>query len=102
VVSDPRTQSVVVTAPRDAMFQIGEIIAQLDAGSDRKQKVFVYTLENADVQQVEAVLRDLFQVSGGRTGSSSSANQADPLSNRAASNNQQSGAFMNNASGNPR
>jgi type II secretory pathway component GspD/PulD (secretin) len=102
VVSDPRTQSVVITAPKDAMFQIGEIIAQLDAGSDRKQKVFVYTLENADVQQVEAVLRDLFQVSGGRTGSSSSANQADPLSNRAASNNQQSGAFMNNASGNPR
>lgn len=101
VVADPRTQSVVVTAPKDAMFQIGELIAQLDAGNDRKQKVFVYTLENADVQQVEAVLRDLFQVSGSRTGSSSS-NQADPLSNRAASNNQQSGAFMNNASGNPR
>lgn len=102
VVADPRTQSVVVTAPKDAMFQIGELIAQLDAGNDRKQKVFVYTLENADVQQVEAVLRDLFQVNGSRTGSSSSANQADPLSNRAASNNQQSGAFMNNASGNPR
>lgn len=101
VVADPRTQSVVVTAPKDAMFQIGELIAQLDAGNDRKQKVFVYTLENADVQQVEAVLRDLFQVNGSRTGSSSS-NQADPLSNRAASNNQQSGAFMNNASGNPR
>ncbi len=102
VVADPRTQSVVVTAPKDAMFQIGELIAQLDAGNDRKQKVFVYTLENADVQQVEAVLRDLFQVNGSRAGSSSSANQADPLSNRAASNNQQSGAFMNNASGNPR
>lgn len=102
VVADPRTQSVVITAPKDAMFQIGEIIAQLDAGSDRKQKVFVYTLENADVQQVEAVLRDLFQVNGSRSGSSSSANQADPLSNRAASNNQQSGSFMNNTSGNPR
>lgn len=100
-VADPRTQSVVVTAPRDVMFQVGEIIAQLDAGSDRTQKVFVYTLENADVQQVEAVLRDLFQVSGGRTGGSSSS-QSDPLSNRAASNSQQSGTFMNNAAGSPR
>ena len=68
---------------------------------DRTQKVFVYTLENADVQQVEAVLRDLFQVSGGRTGGSSSS-QSDPLSNRAASNSQQSGTFMNNAAGSPR
>jgi len=100
-VADPRTQSVVVTAPRDVMFQVGEIITQLDAGSDRTQKVFVYTLENADVQQVEAVLRDLFQVSGGRTGGSSSS-QSDPLSNRAASNSQQSGTFMNNAAGSPR
>ncbi|MBL9206322.1 MAG: hypothetical protein JNN01_14620 [Opitutaceae bacterium] len=99
-VADPRTQSVIVTASKDLMFQIAEIVAQLDSSSARKQKVFVYTLENADVQQVESVLRDLFQVNGTR---SSSSNQSDPLSSRAASNNQQTGGnFMNNTSGAPR
>jgi len=99
-VPDPRTQSVIVTASKDMMFQIAEIVAQLDASSARKQKVFVYTLENADVSQVEAVLRDLFQTNGAR---SSSSNQSDPLTNRAASNNQQTGGnFMNNSSGGPR
>jgi len=99
-VPDPRTQSVIVTASKDMMFQIAEIVAQLDASSARKQKVFVYTLENADVSQVENVLRDLFQTNGAR---SSSSNQSDPLTNRAASNNQQTGGnFMNNSSGGPR
>lgn len=72
-VADPRTQSVIVTASKDMMFQVAEIVAQLDASTARKQKVFVYTLENADVLQVESVLRDLFQVNGAR---SSSSNQA--------------------------
>jgi hypothetical protein len=91
---------VIVTASKDMMFQVAEIVAQLDASTARKQKVFVYTLENADVLQVEAVLRDLFQVNGTR---SSSSNQSDPLTNRAASNNQQTGGnFMNNSSGGPR
>jgi type II secretory pathway component GspD/PulD (secretin) len=99
-VADPRTQSVIVTASKDMMFQVAEIVAQLDASTARKQKVFVYTLENADVLQVESVLRDLFQVNGAR---SSSSNQTDPLTNRAASNNQQTGGnFMNNSSGAPR
>lgn len=96
-VADPRTQSVIVTAPKDTLGQIGEIVAQLDTSTARKQKVFVYTLENADVQQVESVLRDLFQTTGART---SSSNQADPLASRAASNNQQTGGnFMNNTGG---
>jgi hypothetical protein len=63
-VADPRTQSVIVTASKDMMFQVAEIVAQLDASTARKQKVFVYTLENADVLQVESVLRDLFQING--------------------------------------
>lgn len=92
-VADPRTQSVIVTASKDTIQQIAEVIAQLDASSARKQKVFVYTLENADVQQVETVLKDLFQ-----TNSRSSTNtQNDPLSNRAANNNQQTGGnFLGN------
>lgn len=96
-VADARTQSVIVTGSKDTLQQIGEIIAQLDESSARKQKVFVYTLENADVGQVETVLKNLFETSTSR---SSTSNQNDPLSNRANNNTQQtSGSFLNNTSG---
>lgn len=96
-VADPRTQSVIVTGSKDTLQQIGEIIAQLDESGARKQKVFVYTLENADVGQVETVLKNLFESATTR---SSASNQNDPLSNRANNNTQQnSGSFLNNASG---
>ena len=96
-VADARTQSVIVTGSKDTLQQIGEIIAQLDDSSARKQKVFVYTLENADVGQVENVLKNLFETNTSR---SSTNNQNDPLSNRANNNTQQtSGSFLNNTSG---
>lgn len=97
-VPDARTGSLIVTASKAAMEDIAEIVAQLDASSAHQQKVFVYTLENASVQQVEDVLKNLFQSSNTR--GSSSSNQNDPLSARAASNNQQTGGnFMGNSSG---
>lgn len=82
-VADPRTASVIVTASKEAMSDIAEIVEQLDANSAKKQKVFVYTMENADVKQVETVLRNLFPSSNQR---STQSNQADPLSQRAQSN----------------
>lgn len=88
-VADPRTFSVIVTASREALQDIGEIITQLDSSSARKQKVFVYTLENGDVKQVEAVLRNLFQSSNARTTTN---NQADVLNTRASSNTQATGS----------
>jgi len=88
-VSDPRTFSVIVTAAKDDMPGIAEIINQLDASSARKQKVFVYTLENADVRQVETVLKNLFQSSNART---TTASQPDPLQTRASANTQATGA----------
>lgn len=84
-IADARTYSVIVTAGKDAMPEISDIIAQLDASTARKQKVFVYTLENADVKQVETVLRNLFQSSNSRAATS---NQTDPLATRAANNSQ--------------
>lgn len=87
-VADPRTYSVIVTAPKEEMPEIAEIVAQLDSSNARKQKVFVYTLENADVRQVENVLKNLFQSSNARTTTS---NQPDPLTTRASSNTQTSG-----------
>ena len=84
-IADARTYSVIVTASKDAMPEIGEIIAQLDASTARKQKVFVYTMENADVKQVETVLKNLFQSSNSRATTST---QTDPLATRAANNSQ--------------
>ena len=84
-IADARTYSVIVTASKDAMPEIGEIIAQLDASTARKQKVFVYTMENADVKHVETVLKNLFQSSNSRATTST---QTDPLATRAANNSQ--------------
>lgn len=84
-IADARTYSVIVTASKDAMPEIGEIIAQLDSSTARKQKVFVYTMENADVKQVETVLKNLFQSSSSRATTST---QTDPLATRAANNSQ--------------
>ncbi|MBE7538585.1 MAG: hypothetical protein HS122_09265 [Opitutaceae bacterium] len=94
-VADPRTQSLIVTGSKDTLLQIGEIIAQLDESSARKQKVFVYTLENADVSQVENVLKNLFESTTSR---STSSNQSDPLSARANNNSQQSASGLLNSS----
>lgn len=86
-VADARTASVIVTASKDAMNDIASVIEQLDASTARKQKVFVYTMENGDVKQAENVLRNLFPSSNQRTTTN---NQVDPLTTRAQNNAQTS------------
>jgi general secretion pathway protein D len=94
--ADPRTGSVIVTGSQSTLHDIADIIAELDHSDAHQQQVYVYTLENANVQQVETVLRNLFQSSNSRA----TATQSDALSNRAASNSQQtSGSFLNDSSG---
>ncbi len=88
-VADPRTFSVIVTGSKEALADIGEIVAQLDASTARKQRVYVYTLENGDVKQVEAVLKNLFQSSNNRAVTNQ---QTDPLQTRANSNSQATGS----------
>jgi type II secretory pathway component GspD/PulD (secretin) len=80
-VPDQRTSSIIVSAASELMPQIAEMIAQLDSSPAKKQKVFVYSLENADVQQVEQILRDMFDRSN-LQGNRNSANQNSALSNR--------------------
>ena len=60
-VADPRTGSVIVKAARDLMGQISQMVEQLDSNPAKKQKVFVYELDNADPTEVETVLRSLFE-----------------------------------------
>jgi type II secretory pathway component GspD/PulD (secretin) len=85
-VADPRTYSVIVTAAKEQMPDITEMVAQLDASSARKQQAFIYTMENANVKQVETILKNLFQSSTGRTTTN---NQPDALTTRATTNAQQ-------------
>ena len=85
-IADPRTFSVIVTAAKEQMPDITEMVTQLDASSGRKQQAFIYTMENANVKQVETILKNLFQSSTGRTTTN---NQPDALTTRATTNAQQ-------------
>jgi type II secretory pathway component GspD/PulD (secretin) len=80
-VPDQRTASIVVSAAGELMPQIAEIIAELDASPAKKQKVFVYSLENADVQQVEQILRGMFERNSSQM-NRNNANQNSALTTR--------------------
>jgi general secretion pathway protein D len=83
-VADPRTASVVVSAAHDLMGQISEMVAQLDNNPAKKQKVYVYDLQNADPLQVQDVLRNLFEnQQTQRRNTSSTMNQTSALATRA-------------------
>ncbi len=92
-VPDPRTGSIVISASRDLMDQIAQVVAQLDSNPAKKQKVFVYSVENTDPQAVEDILRGLFegQNSRNRANTARSANRqtGNQLNNRATQNQNQ-------------
>lgn len=79
-VADARTGSIVVSAAREIMPQIAEMVLQLDTDPSKKKKVFVYNLENANVAEVETVLRELFETQNNR---STANTQNNALQNRA-------------------
>lgn len=94
-IADQRTSTVIVTASRESLVEIGSLIEQLDRSDAHKQQVFVYTLANANVQQIETVLKSIYQSSNNNNTTST---QTDALSARAASNTQQtSGSFINDS-----
>lgn len=59
-VPDQRTRSVVVSAARNLMDQIAAMITDLDSDPARKQKVFVFDVQNSDPEQVQEILQSLF------------------------------------------
>ncbi len=75
-VADSRIQAVIVTAPKDLMEQIAGMMNDLDVPSTRDQNVYVFHMNNGDPQQAAQVLQTMFQSSGSRSGSGSSANSA--------------------------
>lgn len=73
-VGDPRTNSLLVSASRDSMADIAEMIGRLDSTSAKKQQVYVHVLEHADADSVASVLRGMLgdtsaNISGGQAGS---------------------------------
>ena len=101
-VADQRTSSIIVSAASELMDQIADMIAQLDSSSPKKQMVFVFPIENANPQQAQQILQDLFQRSS-TSMNRNSANQNNTLLNRSQSNNQGTTGgtgFGNTGSGN--
>ena len=86
-VADLRTSSVIVSAPKDLMQEIADMMKELDVASSRDQDVYVYKLNNGDPQQVASVLQNMFQTSSSRSTTGSSQNSA--LQQRAQNSTQQ-------------
>jgi hypothetical protein len=82
-VADPRTVSVVVSTSHDLMRQIEQMVTQLDSNKGKNQVVKVYPLDNADAQEVQQVLQDLFQSTQSNNRNRNSANQNSALTTRA-------------------
>ncbi|XHR30202.1 MAG: secretin N-terminal domain-containing protein [Chthoniobacteraceae bacterium] len=76
-VADPRTNSLVVSASKDAMPSLALTVERLDAGEDKKQQVYVHRLENADPNNVATILRGMFS-----NQNSSSSTSAQPTTGR--------------------
>jgi type II secretory pathway component GspD/PulD (secretin) len=81
-VADPRTASVVVSAAKDLMEQIENVVEELDSSAARRQSVHVIQLQNTDAQSALPVLQDIFQKSGIQNSRNNTANQTGPLQNR--------------------
>lgn len=82
-VADPRTNSIVVMAAQETMIQISEMIFQIDSDPARKQKVFVYQLEYADVDNLAEILRNIFEGQFNPINrTNTTTNQGSSLSNR--------------------
>ena len=98
-VADMRTSSVVVTAAKDTMDQIAKMVEQLDSNPARKQKVYVFDLKNADVQNAEEVVRNLFQGANSRNSSSTQNKSALETREQQMQNQQNTSTFGSGSSG---
>lgn len=59
---DVRTNTVIVTAPRESMALIERMIRDLDSSSTGSKKIEVFKLANADADAMAEILTDLFQL----------------------------------------
>jgi general secretion pathway protein D len=97
-VADQRTSSVVVSAAKELMEQIEGVIEDLDKDHRSKQTVRIYQLQNADPQEAQQVLSDIFGKNNTQN-NRNNANQNDPLVNRSTTQNQQNNAATRSTTG---
>lgn len=81
-VGDARTNALLVNAAADTLMEIAELIGRLDATDAKKQRVYVHSLEHADVDSVANVLRGML---GDQSATTSTQNAASRLTERSAS-----------------
>ena len=65
--ADMRTNSVIVSAAAEMMGQVGDMITQLDEDPARKQRVYVYPVENTNPQELQYILSTMFSGTGTAT-----------------------------------
>lgn len=72
--ADTRTNNLVVSASPEALTVIDGIVKELDSNPTAEEAVFIYPLKNAQAENVEAVLNNIFGsgTTSGRTSSTSS------------------------------
>jgi hypothetical protein len=100
-VADPRTSSLLVSASSLLMPQIAKMIEELDASSARREVVKVFELQNADPQDVNQVLQDLFNRNTTRNNNNNQSllGQSNPLTTRETGTSSQTSGFANGGSG---
>jgi general secretion pathway protein D len=100
-VADPRTSSLLVSASSLLMPQIAKMIEELDASSARREVVKVFELQNADPQDVNQVLQDLFNRNTTRNNNNNQSllGQGNPLTTRETGTSSQTSGFANGGSG---
>jgi general secretion pathway protein D len=81
-VPDQRTTAIIVSANRDLMEQIQDVVTELDQNPRGKTMVKVIKLQNADPQEISPVLQDLFASSTQNSRSQQNQNN-NQLQNRA-------------------
>ena len=74
---------MLVSASHDTMAQIGLTVGRLDSNKAKKQRVFVYTLNHADPDNMATILRGMYSTSNtGGTNNNATQPSASALANR--------------------
>jgi type II secretory pathway component GspD/PulD (secretin) len=81
-VADQRTSSIIVAASKTLMPQIAEMVAELDSSRAKRERVAIYDLQNADPQDVQQVLQDLFNRNTYMRNNNAGNTQQNPLTTR--------------------
>lgn len=62
ITPDPRTNSLIVSAPLDYMKLLEQLINKLDSTPPQMAKIRVFNLKNADARQMSTILQNMFRL----------------------------------------